>query len=187
MDAQKLGSFIATQRKELGLTQSDLAEKLHVTDKAISRWERGVGLPDINTIEPLATALNVSVLEVMKAELVVDAISEQDTTNVIKNVFELVEKKRIERRLTYMICGAVALVIALVLMIDNFDFWLVVGVFLPTFGLVSGIVLLGFSIYRKKRNLPCKTTFVTGLILLLIPVVFVSILVAGFLMGAGPT
>ena len=90
MDAQKLGSFIATQRKELGLTQSDLAEKLHVTDKAISRWERGVGLPDINTIEPLATALNVSVLEVMKAELVVDAISEQDTTNVIKNVFELV-------------------------------------------------------------------------------------------------
>lgn len=187
MDAQKLGSFIATQRKELGLTQSELAEKLHVTDKAISRWERGIGLPDINTIEPLAEALNVSVLEVMKAELVGDAITEQDTTSVIKNVFELVEKKKIERRLTHMICGTVALAIALVLMFDNFDFWLVVGVFLPTFGLVCGIVLLGFSIYRKKRNLPCKTTFVTGLILLLIPIVFVSILVAGFLMGAGPT
>lgn len=44
MDAQKLGKFIADQRKGLGLTQADLAEKLHVTDKAISRWERGSSL-----------------------------------------------------------------------------------------------------------------------------------------------
>ena len=98
MDAKKLGSFIATQRKELGLTQADLAEKLHVTDKAISRWERGLGLPDINTIEPLSVALNVSVVEVMKSELLTEAITEQDTSNVIKDVIDLLEKKRVERR-----------------------------------------------------------------------------------------
>lgn len=42
MDAKKFGSFIQTRRKELGMTQSQLAQKLDVTDKAISRWERGV-------------------------------------------------------------------------------------------------------------------------------------------------
>lgn len=56
MDAQKFGAFLQTQRKSLSLTQSQLAEKLHVTDKAVSRWERRVGLPDINLLEPLAEA-----------------------------------------------------------------------------------------------------------------------------------
>lgn len=42
MEADKLGTFIAQRRKELGLTQVTLAEKIHVTDKAVSRWERGV-------------------------------------------------------------------------------------------------------------------------------------------------
>lgn len=51
MDAKQLGPFIAERRKELGMTQTHLAKKLHVTDKAVSRWERGVGLPDINSIK----------------------------------------------------------------------------------------------------------------------------------------
>lgn len=53
MDALETGRFIAQRRKELGLTQKALAQQLHVTDKAVSKWERGAGLPDINTIEPL--------------------------------------------------------------------------------------------------------------------------------------
>ena len=68
MDSQKFGTFIAQCRKDKKMTQSDLAAKLNVTDKAISRWERGVGFPDINTIEPLAAALDVSVAELMKSE-----------------------------------------------------------------------------------------------------------------------
>lgn len=187
MDAQKLGKFIADQRKGLGLTQADLAEKLHVTDKAISRWERGLGLPDINTIEPLATVLEVSIAEIMKAELITTAMTEQDTSNVIKDVIDLVEKKRAERRVIFMICGAIALLLALILLIDNLGFMLFVGVFLTTFGFIAGIGLIGLSIYRKKRKLPCKTTLIIGLILLLIPIIFLCILVAGFLMGAGPT
>ena len=54
MDAKSFGAFIADQRRTLGLTQAEVAARLHVTDKAVSRWERGVGLPDINTLEPLA-------------------------------------------------------------------------------------------------------------------------------------
>lgn len=46
MDAEKLGAFIAENRKANGMTQADLAMKLRVTDKAVSRWERGIGFPD---------------------------------------------------------------------------------------------------------------------------------------------
>ncbi len=66
MDSKKIGAFIAARRKTLGLTQAALAEQLHVTDKAISRWERGVGLPDIGNIQPLAAALGVSTDQLMQ-------------------------------------------------------------------------------------------------------------------------
>ena len=68
MDAQKFGTFIAQCRKEKGMTQSELAAKIMVTDKAVSRWERGKGFPDINLLLPLAEALEVSVLELMHSE-----------------------------------------------------------------------------------------------------------------------
>ena len=51
------------------MTQADLAGKVGVTDKAVSRWERGLGFPDINTMEPLAEALDVSLLELMRSEM----------------------------------------------------------------------------------------------------------------------
>lgn len=46
MDAKKFGAFIAAMRKEKNMTQMDLARKLQVTDKAVSKWERGLGFPD---------------------------------------------------------------------------------------------------------------------------------------------
>ena len=66
MEAKELGSFIARIRKEKQITQAELAKRLNVTDKAVSRWERGLGFPDINTLEPLADALGVSLAELMK-------------------------------------------------------------------------------------------------------------------------
>ena len=68
MEAKEFGRFIAGMRKEKKMTQAELAEKIHVTDKAVSRWERGLGFPDIQTIEPLAQALGISVLELMRSE-----------------------------------------------------------------------------------------------------------------------
>lgn len=68
MEAKQFGQFIAGIRKEKKMTQAELAEKIHVTDKAISRWERGLGFPDIQTLEPLAQALGISVLELMRSE-----------------------------------------------------------------------------------------------------------------------
>lgn len=68
MDAQKFGAFIQNCRKDLGMTQGELGAKLNVTDKAISRWERGVGFPDIKLLEPLADALHISIQELMQCE-----------------------------------------------------------------------------------------------------------------------
>ena len=66
------------------MTQMDLARKLQVTDKAVSKWERGLGFPDINTIELLADALGLSVLEVMRSErIVVAEITSPDTAAAV--------------------------------------------------------------------------------------------------------
>lgn len=54
MDNNKIGKFISNKRKELGLTQEELGEKLYVTDKAVSKWERGVSLPDITLLTELS-------------------------------------------------------------------------------------------------------------------------------------
>lgn len=68
MDQEKIGIFIAECRKEKKLTQEQLAEKLGVTDKSISRWENGKTMPDISLFEPLCNELNISVAELLKGE-----------------------------------------------------------------------------------------------------------------------
>ena len=68
MEAKQFGQFIAGIRKEKKMTQAELAQQIYVTDKAVSRWERGLGFPDIQTLEPLAQALGITVLELMRSE-----------------------------------------------------------------------------------------------------------------------
>lgn len=67
------GATIKTLRDKLHLTQSQLAEKLCVSDKAISKWETGKGFPDISLIEPLAAALKVSIPELLTGEQIINA------------------------------------------------------------------------------------------------------------------
>ena len=81
MDAKKLGRFIAETRKRLDMRQVDLANVLHVTDKAISRWERGQGLPDINVIEQLSEALGVRISDIFDAGA---DIVKEDTRNIFE-------------------------------------------------------------------------------------------------------
>ena len=70
MDHQKIGCFIAALRREKGWTQRELATRLGVTDKAVSRWETGKGLPDISLLRPLSEALGVSVNELLSGEAI---------------------------------------------------------------------------------------------------------------------
>ena len=68
MDLNKISNFIKEKRKELGITQEELAEKLFVTEKAISRWETGRGTPDISLLLPLSKELKVDVSELLNGE-----------------------------------------------------------------------------------------------------------------------
>ena len=68
-----LGTMIAELRKEHGMTQLELAEKMGVTDKAVSKWERDLSCPDINSIPNLAQILGVSVEELMQIKKEADA------------------------------------------------------------------------------------------------------------------
>lgn len=65
MDKYKFGEFIYNQRKKLGLTQDELGRKLKVTNKAVSKWETGETLPDIQLLENLASTLNVTIDELL--------------------------------------------------------------------------------------------------------------------------
>lgn len=66
MTNEEMGRYISARRAALGLTQKQLAGKLHVTDKAVSKWETGRGLPDIQLLEPLAAALEVEPAELLR-------------------------------------------------------------------------------------------------------------------------
>lgn len=68
MDNTKFGKFIAELRKEKNMTQKQLAEKLNLTDKAISKWERGLSFPDITILNPLADVLEINISELLNCE-----------------------------------------------------------------------------------------------------------------------
>lgn len=86
MDYDKIGMFILERRKELDLTQKMLADKLNITDRAVSRWERGKGCPDISLLEPLSDILEVSILELLHGEKNID--------NENKVVIEILKKNQ---------------------------------------------------------------------------------------------
>ncbi len=72
MDQKKIGSFIAARRKDICLTQSQLAEKLGITDKAVSKWENGKSMPDLSLFRPLCDLLQITLNELLSGEFISD-------------------------------------------------------------------------------------------------------------------
>ena len=89
MDPIKTGQLIADARKKLNMTQKDLAEQLSITDKAVSKWERGLCLPDISILLPLSQILGVNLYELLKGE----KISKKDLDDILKILLYIVQMK----------------------------------------------------------------------------------------------
>ena len=84
MDVKKIGAFIAQQRKQKQLTQKQLSEALGISDKTVSKWECGYGLPDVSMITPLCAELEITVNELLSGEhLSQEDYHEKDRKSVV--------------------------------------------------------------------------------------------------------
>lgn len=86
MDQKKIGSFIAARRKDNGLTQSQLAEKLGITDKAVSKWETGKSMPDLSLFGPLCDLLQITLNELLSGELISDENLKEKSNQILLEV-----------------------------------------------------------------------------------------------------
>lgn len=86
MNKKTLGTMISLLRKDKGMTQLELAKLLNVTDKAVSKWERDISCPDINSLPRLAEILEVSVDELMQSKNNLDRKNGSAVKNIIRTV-----------------------------------------------------------------------------------------------------
>ena len=110
MNKERLGNFIGGERRSLGLTQKDLAARLHVTDKAVSKWERGMSYPDVTLLEPLAAALDLTVEELMACRRQAVKGEEETMQNLLDISRDSVRK---ERRRSWKRLAAVLVLLAI--------------------------------------------------------------------------
>lgn len=161
IDREKFGAFLARLRKEKGFTQQDLADRLYVSNKAVSKWERGQSLPDISLLAPLAQLLDVSVTELLKGErLTEDTLNNCEVEFLVNKAIRLSteeqeERSRIRRfwRKTWLVCATLAAVETLTLItlgrLSEVELW--------SFLLLVEGLSLGFGAYFcffVKETLP---------------------------------
>ena len=93
MDQIKIGKFIAECRRNVGLTQAQLAEKLGITDKAISKWERGIAMPDTSIMLELCYILGISVNELLSGEKIDMDNNEKKNEELLLDMAKEIENK----------------------------------------------------------------------------------------------
>lgn len=144
MDQIKIGEFISTKRKEKNITQSELAEKLNITDRAISKWENGVCLPDVSNMLLLCKILDISINDLFSAK-VVDMKDKEKMLE--KNLLEMTKmKEKVDKELLSMevfigiIITIILLTCVFVVSFINMTDWLRVGL------IIVGIILFVIGI-----------------------------------------
>lgn len=113
MNQEKIGKFIAQNRKAKKITQSELAEKLGVTDRSISNWENGKNMPDLSLFKPLCDILDISINELMSGEKVDSKeYAEKLEENFISTI-DYIDKKNNRnndiKSISYLIIGVIGI------------------------------------------------------------------------------
>lgn len=137
IDKQKFGTFIAELRKEKGLTQKELAGKLFISDKAVSKWETGQSMPDITLLRPLADIFGVTTTELLECKRIapdhtLDAKSAdelvQKVINYSEKAKEVFGKRRKRDGLLFLLCMAIGVIETLLFCnVTGEPLWVVTG------------------------------------------------------------
>ena len=174
MDAYKFGCFVAERRKEQKMTQKDLAAKLQVTDKAVSKWERGLGFPDINSLEPLADALGVSIIELMKSEKI-ENDSNKEVEAVVNDVISVVNAEAEEKRKIILYTfAATTFLLSVLEIILSFE-WdsgaLMLSAGIPYSAIIPGLLMIIYGIICRIKGRQTHGVWAFGICLLIVPII----------------
>ena len=165
MDLDKIGKFIALNRKNKGLTQEQLAEKLGVTNKTVSRWETGKYMPDLSLLKPLSEELGITLNELLSGE----KIEEQKIVeNMEKNIINTIDysNKKVENEhkkisIILMILGAIISISALTIF-DKESSWCsiysIIGIIIFVIGLVRN-----FKKFKKIQKIAIGVILFIGI------------------------
>ena len=149
MDKNATGRFIAELRKQKGFTQKELAEKLMVTNKAISRWETGKGLPDTSLLKPLGDVLGVSVTELLSGKKIEEVDMKERADNII------LEALNYSKRMLASVIGTILFIIGIAFIIS--PLFLASQSHIWALGI---IIVVGTTLYSciRKRGYSMKVT-----------------------------
>lgn len=141
MNNIKIGQFISEKRKALGLTQQELAEKLQITNKAVSKWETGDGMPDVQLLTPLANELGVTVDEILNGE---ENVEEKNNIQSASSYWDLPVSV-----VVVCILGVVSAIYNVILCVSNIASVLGLNLYGDSFisRLPHILMFLGFGIY----------------------------------------
>ncbi len=131
MNQEKIGKFICKIRKEKNMTQQELADKIGVTDRAISKWENGRGMPDLSLISRLCEELNITVNELLSGERLNNQEYQEKFEENIINTLYYSNKKVKSIKLTFIVCITIVVLTLMTL-----------------------LVLFGIDINRMRNNEP---------------------------------
>lgn len=118
MDPKKTGIIISDARKKLKMTQKDLAEKLYVSDKAVSKWERGLCFPDISVLIPLTEILNISLYDLLRGE----KVNKKEVEETLKNTINYSNNEIKRKKKKYIIISSVIISIIVIIGIISLIF-----------------------------------------------------------------
>lgn len=170
MDQIKIGKFIGELRKEKKLTQKELAEKLLISDKTVSKWERGKGLPDVSLMMPLCEILDITVNELLSAQYLSDLEYKTKSEEIIMNLIKEKQESKYKIILSVIVfLISFASFTTIVLLIDYYNIKGVLGIFLIILSIIilfAGIgVAAALDMKAGTFECPaCKTRFVPNAI-----------------------
>ena len=150
MDAKKTGALIAERRKTLGLTQKELAGRLIVSDKAVSKWETGAGYPEVTLLPLLAETLGITVDELLAGEVRADAPAPEQAAPQPSDIQRAYAAEKLADADDKLLLGGIILLLPLV-------YWVQVFAYLSAYGLLVTMLCIAlfcacFGWHSKKRT-----------------------------------